>query len=676
MQKDLVSIVTCCYNGEKYVKRFLDSILNQTYNKVQLIFVNDGSTDNTEKVVLGYEAKFKKKNIDFIYVSQENMGLAGAINTGLKYITGEFLIWGDSDDYYELDAFESMVKVLTKNEDISYVRGGVYVRNESDLSLIEVREPIDKKKENLFYDYIDKTKNAYCLGGVNMLRTEYFINCNKGRDIYISNSGQNWQILLPVAYNGKTKYIDKIVYNYLIRENSHSHIKRTLKQKLVRNIELKNILINVIKKIDMRKDEKNHLIKTIRKRYFKERIVMLSNSNIFPFILLKPYFNRKKSKKDKNTYVISKNKCTGCTACLNICPKNAISMQEDEEGFKYPVIDKNLCINCGLCRKVCPVLSSKNVENKVEAYACYNKKEDYRMNSSSGGMFNLFASYILDKNGVVVAPLFDKNIKLNHVVCNNKKDLVEFMGSKYLQSNLSDIFKQVKRKLDKDCYVLFCGTPCQVEGLLSYLKKDYDKLYTQDIICHGVPSQKMLDKYLSEISSEKVKKINFRNKSEGWKNYSLNIEYDNKVYNSSHLKDKYMRLFIKNYCLRYSCYNCSFKKENRLSDITLGDFWGIDNVIKDFNDDKGITLTIINSKKGKELFNNIKRDIIYKKVNINDAIKYNSAYIKSANKPFERKDFYKKLDKKGFTKMYNMCFNKSIFRRIYVKIMKSISKEV
>lgn len=184
--------------------------------------------------------------------------------------------------------------------------------------------------------------------------------------------------------------------------------------------------------------------------------------------------------------IIEKEKCCGCSACFNTCPKNAIKMVKDKDDFEYPKIDKNKCINCGLCRKVCPVLQNNTIENNICAYAVYNKNEKERLSSSSGGIFVLLAKVILKENGIIYGACLDDDLQVKHIKVDKISDLPKLMGSKYVQSDINNSFRSVKEDLEKNKKVLFTGTPCQVEGLKSYLRKDYKNLYTQDIICHGV----------------------------------------------------------------------------------------------------------------------------------------------------------------------------------------------
>ena len=379
--------------------------------------------------------------------------------------------------------------------------------------------------------------------------------------------------------------------------------------------------------------------------------------------------------------IIEKKDCMGCYACFNICPQNAITMQEDEKGFKYPIIDKEKCIKCGLCKKVCPVINQTIIKNTPQAYAIINKDNYVRETSSSGGCFSLIAEYIIENGGVVFGATFDENWRVKHTWIENIEKIKMFRGSKYLQSTIGDTYKRAKEFLDKGRKVLFTGTPCQIEGLKSYLRKDYDNLYTQDIICHGVPSPKVHDKYLeyqkNKFNAKKIKRIEHRNKENGWKEYNVKIEFDNAIYKEEHNKDLFIQAFLRDTILRDSCYNCHFKKENRMSDITLADFWGIEQVKSSMNDNKGTSLVILNSKKGNEMFDAIKDKIKFEKVNFEDAIKYNPSMIKSANMDKKREEFFKNLNNMRFDKLVQKyTYTPNIFKRITRKFKNIIIKSI
>lgn len=377
-----------------------------------------------------------------------------------------------------------------------------------------------------------------------------------------------------------------------------------------------------------------------------------------------------------------KENCCGCYACYNICPKLCITMKTDNEGFWYPNIDKNKCINCNLCEKVCPIINPvKRADSKKIAYASMNKDEQVRMKSSSGGMFSILAEYIIKNNGVVYGAGFDEdfNIKHKRILCNT--DLDSLRGSKYVQSSIGDIYKQVKNDLESNKPVLFTGTPCQVEGLRSYLKKEYINLITMDFICHGVPSPLVWKKYLEEMKKSKqenIKNIYFRNKDIGWKIFSLKIIFDEKIYSNTLNNDLFMKGFLQDVYLRPSCYNCKFKKINRISDITVADFWGIENVLPKMDDDRGTSLIVVHSEKGKQLFDELSEKMIVNEVNLNEAIKYNSSMITSVKYNKKRKKFFMELNSRKnlidlLSRYTRISFSIKLKNKIKMEIKKLIN---
>lgn len=378
--------------------------------------------------------------------------------------------------------------------------------------------------------------------------------------------------------------------------------------------------------------------------------------------------------------ITDKSKCSGCHACANICPKQCIKMELDNEGFRYPVVDSASCINCDLCEKVCPIINplKNKTEKEIAVYAAYTKDRETRENSLSGGIFSEIAKFILMHKGIVIGAAFNSDWHACHILAEDTDELAKLRGSKYLQSNIGDTYKQTKRLLDEGKLVFFTGTPCQIEGLYSYLNKDYGNLITQDLICHGVPSEKVWDIYLSDAERKagaRIQNVSFRNKDNGWNDFNLKIDFDNGYqYSKKHGEDLFMKSFIKDICLRPSCYNCSFKGRIRPSDITLADFWGIKHIMSDLNDDKGTSLIFVNSEKGNKVFNEIRDKIIFRKLESPDqAIKYNSAMIASSKMHPNRKYFMKNINKKDFSKVLDKSLKVGLIKRVVWKF-KSIIK--
>ena len=360
------------------------------------------------------------------------------------------------------------------------------------------------------------------------------------------------------------------------------------------------------------------------------------------------------------------NLCTGCGACHNICPKDAITMQGDAFGFYKPVIDKDKCINCGLCEKVCPLDKYKSnniVQPKVYAFQNNDKETLYKC--ASGGAFAYFAKNIIEQGGIVYGVIYDENMVVSHSRTDNLKDLGKMYSSKYVQSDTRDTFKQAKEDLENGKTVLFSGTPCQIAGLKSYLQKDYENLITVDLVCHGTPSPLIFEKYKDEYmqkrpNDEWLLNIDFRSKIEGW-SPSLVTTTTTTTTTTHARQDDFMKAFLSNLSINDSCLQCQFNRLPRMADLSLADFWGVDEYDKTLNDNKGLSLILINSEKGISLFNKIDNNCLLREIPLDYAIKCNknicgssvphknrTNFLEDISKGKTLKSCVKKYDKKPF----------------------------
>lgn len=366
---------------------------------------------------------------------------------------------------------------------------------------------------------------------------------------------------------------------------------------------------------------------------------------------------------------LNKKECCGCTACLHVCPVGCISMQEDSEGFLYPVVEKNQCIQCHQCENVCPVQKTEQVYMNTKTFVGYNRDEEIRQQSSSGGIFSAIAEWILQQNGVVVGAAFDKDFEVHHIAIETKEELEILRGSKYVQSRMDDIYPAVKKYLEMERQVLFTGTACQIAGLKKYLKKEYDNLYTVDVLCHGVPSPKIWRMYLDEVKKQyhsELEKIEFRNKEKGWKNYLINIQFsDGQQYSELFYNNHFMKMFLDNIDLRPSCYGCKFKSLPRISDMTIGDSWGIENCMPEMDDDKGTSVILVHSSSGEKMLEAIRENLIVREANLDEILPPTADSRKSVEMHPNRKKYWEGVKRgEGFEILYGYV-HKSFMQRAF-----------
>lgn len=314
-----------------------------------------------------------------------------------------------------------------------------------------------------------------------------------------------------------------------------------------------------------------------------------------------------------------KTKCCGCNACANICPVSCISLNEDEEGFYYPFVDKEKCISCGQCDKVCHYnFELKNMNNSKSYYAAYSSNLEIVKDSSSGGVFWEIVKYVFSENGVIYGAILESDFYVRHTRTDTLNTSAKIRKSKYLQSNIEYTYREAKDDLSLGKLVLFSGTPCQIAGLKAYLQKEYENLVTVDVVCHGVPSRKLFSSFIKELNHEyndQAVEMIWRDKRNGWGPNHISIKFSSgKEVVTTSQQNKYQKGFLDNFYLRPSCYSCKYAKLPRIGDISLADFWGYEGALKESNNNVGMSLVIVSSNKGADIFERIKENLIFENV--------------------------------------------------------------
>ena len=402
--------------------------------------------------------------------------------------------------------------------------------------------------------------------------------------------------------------------------------------------------------------------------------------------------------------IFDKSECSGCGACVQRCPKKCIHFVSDSEGFWYPSVNKSECVDCGLCSKACHELHPYSERKPLKVFATYTENEEVRINSSSGGIFTVLTEKVLGLGGVVFGASFDHTWNVIIKSVENKEGLSDLRGSKYIQSSTEETYREAERKLKQGQMVLYSGTPCQIAGLYHYLNKEYPNLLTADFSCHGVPSPLVWSEYLNEIiecpkgiagknmvsTSLKVKPvitgISFRDKSTGWKKYgfvirgksadkadkNLVLPSDNSqeqiLLHETHDKNIFMRAFLSDMISRPSCYACKATHGRSMSDFTLADYWRINQILPDMDDDKGTSLLLVNTEKALKFMTGL--DIIIEETSYEDAYSRNKGLRHSIKPHPNRRRFFNQYSKNlgGISYLINKNLKISFLRKIVIKL--------
>ena len=386
--------------------------------------------------------------------------------------------------------------------------------------------------------------------------------------------------------------------------------------------------------------------------------------------------------------IVSPEECCGCKACGDICPAKAITFKKDEDGFLYPCVHE-ICVGCGMCVKICPTLnrSSRVTGDEQNYLACFDKNKSRRDTGSSGGIFGLLASKLMNEGWIVCGAAFDESLQLKHIFASNENELGRLKKSKYLQSDTSGVYSVIKTKLDSGEKVMFVGTPCQCNALKSFLRKDYmRRLLLVDFACHGVPSQDLFDKciaYYGEKNHCEVIGYQFRHKPKRYgapQNYQMLVKGGGgtHVIEGKYYEEPFYYGFQKYMTLRPSCYHCHWASTDRISDITLADFWGIEKVTNQWDRRDHPSLVLLNTDLGRMLFHGIAEQLACIETTREESIRGNGSLVAPTKCPAEREVFFKDIRTKSFDTVVkcHLTANRRIFKDVYYAIPFGIRKMV
>lgn len=376
--------------------------------------------------------------------------------------------------------------------------------------------------------------------------------------------------------------------------------------------------------------------------------------------------------------IVAHDRCTGCSACMNRCPKSCISMKAGDGGFLYPVIDTATCIDCGQCHAVCPALHYDAYSGTAlpRAYAAHQNNKDALEQCSSGGVFELLARDTLARGGAVFGAAFDDSYQVVHRCAETWEQAALFLQSKYVQSTIGNAYQEAKQLLDAGRPVLFTGTPCQISGLKLFLGKPYPQLLCQDIACHSVPSPQIWVDYLSELQKHQgspVAEVLFRKKAPNWEGYHFQVRFENgTVHDCIGMDTPYMKAFINGLISRPSCYTCPFKGLTRDSDVTLADFWGVQQLCPSAYHAKGTSLVLLHTQEGMDAFERIKAHLAIQKVDPLLAVSANPAVTVPSKRSARYHRFWRQYKSDSFPQLVALCIRPSLGQRLHRAVRSSI----
>lgn len=624
----LVSVIVPVYNAAKYVSECVQSLAGEETDGIEILLLDDCSTDNSEQICID----IANNNPKVKYYKLEHGGVSATRNAGIERATGKYVFFLDSDDRIEPGLIDNLV---AKMEEHKAAMGNSFLREFGACSTTRFSLEGDQREvlenEETLNTFIKGKKSLMAIGGKMMLREA--IGDNRFRTDL--PAGEDTCFIYDfLLKGGRTIFEYDKFYCYRIHggntisssavDNFHSVItvNHYLYEKECERVGKKAALGIWLQQTDIIRTWMGRCIDYKKTRKLRKAII--SNINAMKTNLL--YTNVSKRFKVrafafKNMWPIYKllflgkskpmPRCCGCSACADICPVGAIEMRSGKDGFLYPECDKAKCKNCGRCDEICPYNQDYDVKVENKYYSLQAKEGAVRKVSSSGGAFRLLAETILKRGGAVVGASMDELV-VRHMIIESVDELSRIQGSKYVQSDTRGIFTEVKRLLDDGREVLFSGTPCQADALKRFLGRDYSNLFLIDLICNGVASPiiwKRYTRYLERKYKSKLISYSFRDKRNCDDGHTVAAMFECGEKTWSIYEDKFCLSYFRGISSREQCSNCLYSTDKRKSDVTIGDFWGIEKSHPEMCDGMGTSLLIVHTDKGNALLSSISKQV-------------------------------------------------------------------
>lgn len=621
-----VSIIIPVYNSEQYVADCLDSVLNEHISNMEILVMDDASTDRSEEIC----RKYAEEHAEITYCRLEHGGVSAARNAGLDRAIGKYVFFIDSDDRVEQGLLRSL---LDKTEAHGAVMGNSILRefgagSAAHFSLQkELAEVLEG--EELMKQFLSGYKSMMAMGGKLMLRStigeqRFRTDLTSGEDTYF--------IYEFLQKGGKTVFEFDTYYEYRMHRNNTIHVPKVVNLQSTFTV-CRSLYEEEVQRVGLEKSmnigyHQPNIIRIWMKRCVKYKNTGELRKNVIQCIKIikaSPLYAKLGRRYKLHTFVFrylwplyklvygrkecDLPTCSGCGACADICPFGAIEMHTERDGFSYPKKNAAKCTECGLCDRVCAHKWDYDVKKDNTFYAL-QAKPSIREVSTSGGAFRLLAENVLAEGGAVVGASMNR-LKVGHVVIEDIQQLPRLQGSKYVQSETTGIYKTVEQLLLENRKVLFSGTPCQVDALQRFLGKDYHNLYLVDLICNGVASPriwKRYTRYLEKKYKSKLLDYSFRDKREHDDGHTIAAVFADGERTWSMYDDKFCTSYFRGFSLRKQCASCLYCTEQRNSDLTIGDYWGVEKKYPEMNDGMGTSLVIVHSEKGRKLFEEIARE--------------------------------------------------------------------